>query len=82
MLRDSRAYRQPHAVPYRESQRRVLVEALVDLAAGLAICTAFGLSILLLAWMLQALWPWSIAYVAIFGAGGLGLMRAASWGEE
>ncbi|HET7665045.1 MAG TPA: hypothetical protein VFK56_02995 [Mycobacterium sp.] len=79
---EARQSRRPHAVPYRESQRRVLTEAVVDLAAGLAICSAFALSILLLGWLLQTLWPWSLAYVAIFGAGALGLCRAASWGER
>jgi hypothetical protein len=60
----------------------VLTEAVVDLAAGLAICSAFALSILLLGWLLQTLWPWSIAYALILGAGALGLCRAASWGER
>jgi hypothetical protein len=81
---EARATMRPlrQAVPVAESQRRVLTEAVVDLAAGLAICSAFALSILLLGWLLHTLWPWSIAYVLILGAGALGLCRAASWGER
>jgi hypothetical protein len=81
---EARATMRPlrQAVPVAESQRRVLTEAVVDLAAGLAILAAAGLSVLLLYWFLKTLWPWSIAYVLILGAGALGLCRAASWGER
>jgi hypothetical protein len=70
------------AVPVAESQRRVLTEAIFDNLAGLAILAAAGLSVLLLYWFLKTLWPWSLAYVLIMGAGALGLCRAASWGER
>jgi hypothetical protein len=81
---EARATMRPlrQAVPVAESQRRVLTEAVVDLAAGLAILAAAGLSVLLLYWFLKTLWPWSLAYVLIMGAGALGLCRAASWGER
>jgi hypothetical protein len=81
---EARATMRPlrQAVPVAESQRRVLTEAIFDNLAALAILAAAGLSVLLLYWFLKTLWPWSLAYVLIMGAGALGLCRAASWGER
>lgn len=82
---EARQGMRPHARPYRESQRRVLVEAVSDFLAGLAILAALlvvGLSLAAIARFVVTTMPWSAIYIGIVGAGILGLCRAAGRGER
>jgi hypothetical protein len=79
------AARWRQAVPYRESQRRVAVEAIADFIGLLAIIPALIVLALLVAGLgrlFVATLPWSAIYAGVILTGAWGLCRAASWGDR
>lgn len=73
------------AVPVGESSRRVAVEALTDFLAGLAVIAAVVVLVVMvgaIARFAVATLPWSAIYLAVVGAGILGLCRIAAKGSR